>query len=991
MKELKLLLCFFLLLSVPSLVYSQRTVSGRVTDTKDNSPLVDATVSVVGQSATTKTTSNGSFTLNVPAGGRQLRITYIGYTDQIVDITSGPMNITMSTSTQNLTDVVVIGYGSVRKRDLTGSVSSVQAKDFNTGQINSPEQLLQGKVAGLQITNSSGQPGGVTIVKIRGNNSIRTGNTPLYVVDGVPLDGRSPRPGYNASGLGNTPGGDPLTFINPNEIASIDVLKDASASAIYGSRGANGVILITTKKGATGAARLEAAASVGVGNIMRRVDVLDASEYRSALKQFNAPLSDSGANIDPFSEIIRQAVTQNYSVALSGGSENGKYRASFFAGNQDGIILKTNLKKYVANFNGQYRFLNNKLSVDFSATAANVGEHIAPISNDAGSNGNLISLAMIWNPTLVLKRSNGLYNQTNPSGQVNPLAFSEAYNDLANQTTILGNINAGYKITPWLEYRMLYGINYGNGNRKAELQGWIKGTGGVADAAGAAFVANAELSSQIITHTLNLNKKISSSFNLNALVGYEYWKTGYKGNNTGVYGFDYNLNQANLIDIHYFDNMQDGKQANMATGSFKDPTVEIQSYFTRAVLNYQDKYLLTATLRADGSSKFGSDNKYAYFPSLAFGWNISNESFMKNNTVFNSLKLRAGYGETGNQEFPPDAPLDVYRYNSNGSIGTSHFGNNALKWETVKSIDLGLDYAFWKGRVYGAIDYFYKKTEDPIFLAVVSQPTGGGGALYKNLDGAAVINKGVEFSVGADVVKAKDFSWSLNTNVTFVKNKFDFPAAGTNPLAFTGGLHGQGSSGAYSQAIAHNQPINVYFTPTFSGFDKDGIGIYSANPEYNGDPNPSCFLGFSTDLAYKKFSLNLGAHGSFGNKLFNNTAMSVLNISNINGGRNIASGLVTAGENPANAITPSTRFLESGNYLKLHNATLRYNFGNIGNTIKGFSAYVSGNNLFVISKYKGFDPEVNVDKSLNGIPSLGVDYIGYPTQRTFLFGVNFSL
>ena len=985
LSSLLLLFCFFQTMA------QQRAITGTVTST-DGTPLVDASVIVVGQKTGVRTGADGTFSINVPTKARQLEISYVGSETQKVDISSASdVKVALVSSSQALTDVVVVGYGSVRKKDLTGAVSSIQAKDFNKGQINSPEQLLQGKVPGLQITNSSGQPGGITIVKIRGNNSIRTGNTPLYVVDGVPLDGRSPRPSFNAAGIGQTPGGDPLTFINPSEIANIEVLKDASASAIYGSRGANGVILITTKKGVSGPPKLEASASFGFSDLMRKVDVLDAAGYKAALNKFQAPLADSGANINPFDAIIRKSFTQNYSVALSGGNGEGKYRASFYAASQDGIILKTNLKKYVGNFNGQYKFFDKKLSFDFNTTFANVGENIAPISQDAGSGGNLISLALIWNPTLVLQRANGIYNQANPSGQVNPLALSAAYNDVANVTTILASASAAYKITPWLEYRLLFGLNYGNGERRSEIQGWIKGTGSNADAKGVASVQNAILSSQTITHTLTAAGDITDKLSINAVAGYEYWNTNYRGTGSSVYQFDYNLDQTKIIPVHYYDNMQDGKQSNLNTYSYKDPKVEIQSYFARAVFNYNDRYLLTGTFRADGSSKFGTNNKYAYFPSVAAAWNITNEAFMKDHTFFNSLKLRAGYGETGNQEFPSDAAYDVYRYNGYQQLGSAHFGNPNLKWETVKSIDIGLDFAFYKGRVYGSVDYFDKKTEDPIFLTVVSQPTQGGGSLYTNLNGAYITNKGVEFGVGADIIEGKKVNLSVNGNLTFVKNKFVFAPAGVNPLAFTGALNGQGTTGAYSEAIANGQPINEFFVPIFQGFDKNGIAQYSPTPQFAGNPNPTAFAGFSTDVSYKKLSLNLGFHGSFGNKIYNNTAMSVLNINNIVGGRNIASGLVTAGESIANAITPSSRFLESGSYVKLHNATLRYELGAIGRFVKGSSVYVSGNNLFVISKYKGFDPEVNVDKSLNGIPSVGVDYIGYPTQRTFLIGFNFNL
>jgi len=967
-----------------------KTVKGTVLDDK-SAPIQGASVLVKGSTIGTQTDASGNFSINVPGTAKTLTISYVGYVSQDVDIANTTaVNVTMTIANQsNLNEVVVIGYGTARKRDLTGSVATVGAKDFNKGQINQPEQLLQGKVAGLQITNSSGQPGGVTIVKIRGNNSIRAGNSPLYVVDGIQLDGRSARPSLSISGLGQTPEGDALTFINPNDIASIDVLKDASASAIYGSRGANGVVLITTKKGTSGPAQIDVSANAGFSDIMRRVDVLDPAGYRAALKQYDAPLSDSGASIDPFGAILRKSFTQNYSLSISGGGENGKYRASFLATDQDGVILKSNLKKYVASFNGQYKFFDKKLSLDYSVIAANVGENIAPISNDAGSTGNLISLAMIWNPTLPLVRSNGIYNQENPSGQVNPLAFSDAYNDKTSITTILASGTLAYKFTPWLEYRMLAGANYSNGGRNAEIQGWIKATGGNADGKGAAAVLNNTLSSAVITHTLNFTKDIAKDINLNLTVGYEYFKSDYKGRGTSGYEFDYNLDQANRVPLHYYNNMQDAKQANISTFSFQNPTIEIQSYFARAIANFWDRYLITATIRSDGSSKFGSGNKYAYFPSVAAAWNITNEDFLKDNGLFNNLRLRVGYGETGNQEFPADASLNYLTYSSYGSLTRNHYGSDTLKWETVKSIDAGIDFAILKGRVYGYIDYFDKKTVDPVFLTVISQPTAGG-SVYKNISGAEVINTGLEVSVGADIVQGKGFSWSANANVTTLKNRFDYPKAGTVPFALTGALRGQGISGGYAQAIAHDQPVDVFYLPTFTGFDKDGIGTYTP-VSYVGNPNPTLLLGFSTDLSYKKLSLNIGLHGAFGNKIYNNTANSVINISNIVGGRNIASGLVSSGESVANAITPSTRFMENGDYIKMQAVTLRYAFGNVAKVFKNLSVYVNANNLFVITDYIGFDPEVNTEAAISGIPSVGIDYIGYPTQRTFLFGVNFSL
>lgn len=983
-----------LLTAIYSLNVNAQTkqITGNIKDSKGTG-IVGASVLIKGSQGGTTTSSDGFFRLNVPEATKELTVSAVGFSPQDVDVSAtNTVSIVLVESQSSLNEVVVVGYGTTRRRDITGSVASITAKDFNRGQINTPEQLLQGKVPGLQITNSSGQPGGLTIVRIRGNNSIRTGNTPLYVVDGIPLDGRTARPDFAPSGIGTTPASDPLTFINPNEISDVQVLKDASASAIYGSRGANGVVLISTKKGANGPARVDANASLGFSDEMRKIDVLDGAGYRAALVKYGAPMSDSGANINPFNEILRKSFTQNYSLALSGGTENGRYRASFFLGDQDGIILKTNLKKYTGNFNGQYKFFDKKLSIDFSATASHVGELVAPISQDAGSGGNLISLALIWNPTLVLKRPNGMYNQTNPSGQVNPLALSDAYNDIVNITTLLGNLNAAYKFTDWLEYRLLYGLNYGRGDRKAEIQGWIKGTGGNADGKGVAGVFTRNLSSQTVTHTLNFVKDVSNDFSINALVGYEYWKTDYWGEGSSVYEFPYNLKQDSLIDIHYYDNMAAGKQGNLSTTSFRDPRVEIQSLFARAIISFKDKLALTATIRRDGSSKFGSNNRYASFPSVAAAWTITNEDFMKNLKIINMLKLRVGYGETGNQEFPANAALDVYTYTNNATLTTVNFGNEDLKWETVKSVNAGIDFQLLNGRIYGSVDYFNKKTTDPIIYQTISQPFPGA-SQYKNINEAYVRNNGVEVSIGADIVTGKDFNWSANGNVTFLKNKFVFTQAGNNPLLPTGALHGQGTSGAYAEAIANGQPLNVFWLPVFTGFDKDGIGTYANNgtPTFVADPNPKAYMGFNTDIGYKKLNLNLGAHGQFGNKLYNNTAMSVLNISNIVGGRNIAAGIPGTTENVANNIATSTRFLEKGSYVKLHNASLRYTFGNVGKYMRNLAVSASVNNVFVISKYKGFDPEVNVDKALNGVPSLGVDYIGYPTQRTYLLGVSFQL
>lgn len=972
-------------------LFAQSVVSGTVTDQTSSKGVPNVSVTVKGTTTATQTDNNGDFRISAPSNAT-LVFTSVGYGSMEVAIGGrASINVVMVPTNANLSEVVVIGYGTARRRDLSGSYSTVTSKNFNQVPSATPDQLLQGKVPGLQIIVSSGQPGAATTVKIRGNNSIRAGTNPLYVVDGVPLDGRSARPNFSGvSGLGNLPDANPLTFLNPADIESITVLKDASASAIYGSRGANGVILITTRSGSSGPLKIDVGTSLSVSGLLKQPDVLNASEYRTALQKYGAK-SDSGASYSPFKQILQHKLQQNYSVAFSGGSsENSRFRASFLASRTPGIIRKSALDKYIANFNGTYKFFDNKLSFSFGLTAASTNEQIAPVSNDVGSTGNIISNALQWNPTFPMKRANGSYT-VNPNGQVNPLIFSDAYNDFANVTTILGYVTAGYKIVPSLEYRILYGANQSVGMRGMELQGWITGTGGNADANGLASIGNAKLFSQTLTHTLNYTKAFSN-FNFNALLGYEYNSYFYKTNYSSVYGFDYNLNINNLIPVRYYDNIQDGKRSNLVTSSSNDPSTELQSYFTRLQFDFKGKYAVSASFRADGSNRFGANNRYAYFPALSGKWNLSNEDFMKSSRLFNNLALRIGWGQTGNQNFPSGAAIDRYQYTSNGSLSVINFANPNLKWETVVSTNGGIDFSFLNNRFSGSIDVFFKKTKDPLFPGTLPAPAPSG-VIWENLPGY-ISNKGGELALNALVVSKTNFSWNLSANLTYVRNKFVYSPIGASPLVLTGQLNGKGTSATWVQAIANNQPIDVFFLRKFYGFDKNGFAITDGFASYAGDPNPRYLVGLSSELDYKQFALQINMRGAFNYFIYNNTLQSVTGLGFITNGSNISKQLINTTESLVNPVSASTRYMQSGNYMKLGNATLRYTVGKIGRTIKNASVYISGYNLFVLTRYKGFDPEVNVSKVDffgTGIPSIGIDYVGYPSIRTFTLGFNFSL
>ncbi len=990
--------CMLLCVSLTHIAYAQtKTISGKITDDK-GAPIQGATVTAKGTDAGTSSKADGTFSLTFPSTAKTLVISSVGFTNQELSIgDKTTFNVTMVSSSQGLNEVVVVGYGTVRKKDLTGSVVSIGAKDFNKGPVAAPDQLLTGKVAGMEVSVASGQPGAATAVKIRGNNSIRSGNDPLYVVDGVPLDGRAPVPNLQTSGaipppgvsgLGNLPGADPLVYINPNDIASVEVLKDASAAAIYGSRGANGVILFTTKKG-TNTTRLDANVSAGISGLMRQPDILNAGEYKSALAKYGGT-SDSGLSLNPFKGITQHGVTQSYNLALSGGNDNGHYRASLLAFDQKGVVKNSELQKYLANFNGQHKFWDKKLSIDYNLTASNFSLELPAISNDAGSTGNLISAAMNWNPTLRLIEPDGTFNQTNPSGQINPWALQAAYYDQSTVTTVLGNISGAIKLTPDLEYRLLYGVNYGSGTRNNQMLGWINGTGGNAPGKGQAFNGTSSLFSQTITHTLSYNKQITDKFNINAVAGYEYWMTNYRNQSTYVYQFDYNLTQTNQIGLKYYNNMQDGNQANLVTVSSVDPTVSLQSYFARAVLNFMDKYIITGTFRADGSSKFGTNNHYAYFPSVAAAWNISNEDFIKNVSWISNLKLRAGYGKTGNQEFPAGAAQNQYEYTAYQQVTTLNFANPSLKWETVTSYDGGIDFSLFNNHLSGYFDYYHKKTTDPLFNGAVSSPSPGTGSLvWQNLPGY-ITNKGYEISLTAPIINTKDVHWNLTVNAAHNTNEFVYPAIGTAPLYLTGSITGQGTSNTFVEAIANKHPIDVFYTYKFQGFDQNGISQLAKLPVYAGDPNPHWIIGIATDVSYKALTLTLNLHGAYDYMIYNNTATNVTNLGNITNGKNIAKSALGTSESPADFVSSSTRFLTSGNYMKMGNATLSYHIGDFLK-VKNANVTFTSTNLFEITKYKGFDAEVNTDHNNNGVPSIGIDYIGYPTARTFTLGLNFSL
>jgi iron complex outermembrane receptor protein len=979
------------LLLIATQSYAQeRTVTGKVTDAKDGSPVAGASVVPKGTNKGTSTGADGTYKITVGSNVNALVITSVGFGRMEIDISGGKTtgDASLIAGAENLGEVVVsTGYGSARKKDVTGSIATVRAKDFNKGVNTSPDQLIQGKVAGLQITSNNGAPGAGTTIRIRGTSSVRSGNNPLIVVDGVPLEGGSGRPGLGLPGLGGTPGGNPLNFINPNDIESIDVLKDASASAIYGSRGANGVILITTKKAKVGAAVIEVGYSVGLSNIANQIDVLSGDEYRAALQKYSLTGGNYGSSVNAMDAITRTGVTQNLNLALSGGNENARQRVSLAFLNEKGIIEESQLKKYTVGYTGNFKFLESKkLGLDVNINTAQVQEEVVPVTNNAGFQGSLIGQALQWNPTHPFNKTDGTFwiEPQFGASSVNPLWMLQMYDDNVNTSQIWGYVAPYYKFTNDLEYKFQYGRNQSDGRRTAMIGRNLLNFNDVKNR-GWASSAESRLLVEQFTHTLSYNKQINTNFSLNAVIGYEYLNFEYS--NSGLTAQDFAD-----IGIPYYNMFGYSTTSSRNLWHYESPTNELQSMFARANVNIKNKYLLTATARRDGSTKFGANNKYATFPSFSAAWNISQESFMQSVNAVQNLKLRLGWGQTGNQEFPSGSAQTRFGVSGPGSITQQNVGNPDLKWETSSTFNAGLDFALWNNRINITADYFNKETKDVLFELDFPVPGGSNAKQWKNLP-AVINNKGVELSVNANLIKKKDLTWDLGVNATWLQNEL----TGLNGTYNTGGLSGQGSSGAYVQKLASGYPLNAYFTRIYQGIDKT---TGQANYVDGGDvsyftgtsPNPEFLMGASTEVNYKKWSFNMNFNGAFGHYLYNETAMNVIPITNL-GTRNVASSFVNSDvrEDLSNPITSSTRFLEKGNFLKCQNARIGYSLGNISKFIKNATVALTAQNLFVITDFTGFDPEVNVDKNIGGIPSNGIEYIPFPSARRYQFSINFSL
>jgi TonB-linked SusC/RagA family outer membrane protein len=962
------------------------TVKGRVTDAATKEALVGANVVLKGTQKGTNTDANGNYTITVPDEKAVLVFGFIGFDKQeIVVGNRTSIEVTLKSSASELSQVVVIGYGTTTKKDATGALKTLKSADFNRGIVNSPEQLLQGRVAGVNVTSASGEPGGRQSITIRGPGGVRTGSTPLFVLDGIPLD--------NSSTGGST---NPMNFLNPQDIEAIDVLKDASATAIYGARGANGVVLITTKKGKVGTGSLSLTSNIGVSNVARALPLFTADEFRKQVVAVGGTLDDQKANTDWQKEITRQAITQDHNLSFSGGAEKLTYYGSVGVQNQEGVMRNSSLKRYTGRINASQKLMDDRLVIDMNLTASQTINNRPPIESVLGS-------ALSANPTYPVRDANGVLARY--QAFTNPVLALDLNKDVTTINRIVGSISPSFKILKNLTYKLNLGVDNSSSTRDVQvLPSAVPQQDGRLDAT---YLDNRNV---LVENYFTFNDSFGDH-SFNALVGHSYQKFTLNGRN-------WSINKFSVSPIEPANNPSLGQELALATnrpGGFAVIN-ELQSFFSRLNYTFKNRYLFTATVRADGSSKFGANNKYGIFPSFSAGWRLSEESFMQSGP-FSDLKLRAGWGQTGNQEIP--SKITQALFTSSASATTSYpldnstsypagttyvrLANPDIQWELSTQTDIGLDFGLFKGALTGTIDYFRKVSNKILLEVIPSDPIQPASTYWTNVPNMTITNQGLELDLNYRYVGKSGLRFDLGGNITFIKN-----VVNNSPYTVitSGSATGPGLTSATVNGYVNGQPIGTFYLRQYIGIDDKGVSKYADNDGDGiggtdkdriaaGSALPTRQFNLNGSVSYKGLDLSANFNGVSGNKLYDNTANAYFYkarlVKNLNG---ITESAGEPNESINNAAPVSTRFLKDGAFFRLNNLTLGYNLDTkkigISKWIAGARLSVTGQNLWLITKYNGYDPEVNADRNVNGISSYGIDYLSYPKARSFIFSLNLT-
>jgi len=1009
-------------------LFLERVISGVITE-ESGDPLPGATIMVKGTNIGTVTDLEGVYKITIPDEIENpiLEFSFIGFSPREVPVgAQTEINVALSDNFASLNEVVVIGYGAVKKSNLTGAVSSVKASDIQQTPITSIDQGLVGRASGVMVTQTSGMPGAVASIRIRGSSSLQGGNEPLYVIDGFPI--------YSGSGFGETGGNaqmSGLATINPADIASIEILKDASATAIYGARAANGVVLITTKSGQEGRDQITFDAYYGVQKVVQKIDVMNALDYATLVNEAYtndglnpvyssdkmAELQANPKGTDWQEEVFRTAPIQNYQLSFSGGDKKTNYAVSGNYFNQEGVIINSGFKRYSARLNITRNISNRfKLGTNFnvSKTQSNA------VPTDAGGQGGVVTGAMKFNPVLPVytNKDLGVYTQVNSPGIIYPNPVGSALEQVRESAMlrVLGNIYGEWEFIPDLTGKVSFGTDLVNTKFDTFIPSNIFESNGVASAT----VNGGYTTNWLNENTLSWNKEIAGIHSISLLGGITFQKNFYESLRASSQDFVNNSLEENSLGSGAIYNQPASSKTEWS----------LVSYLGRVNYNFNEKYLLSLNGRIDGSSRFGENNKYAFFPSGALAWRAIEEDFVQNMNAFSNLKARVSYGVTGNQEIGLYSSLPTLTnttYTLGRSLVTGFYPNSIpnpdLRWEKTSQFDFGLDFGFFDERLRFTTDYYFKKTIDLIYDVAVPFVSGFGSSL-QNI--GSVQNQGLELMIGADILTQTDLKWTSSFNISLNKNKV-IELGGEN-YKDVGDGDGHLKTGSVHRLII-GQPIGLFY-----GYVSDGIiqneeelaagpvgptnwvggrkyvdisgpngvpdGVVNATYDRAiiGDPNPDFFGGFINTISYRGFELNAFTQFSVGLDIFNYNAMELELPS---GGQNVYSSLVDRWT-PTNAseIYPkattnrsavfSDIFMEDGSYLKIKTLTLGYTFPQSQTKVlSGLKLYVTGQNLFTFTNYTGYDPEVSYRGATN--LQLGEDFGGYPQSRTFMVGAKINI
>ncbi len=993
----------------------KKQIKGHIVD-KDGIPVIGANIIESGTTNGTVTDIDGNFTLEVEDDA-EILISYIGYLSQNIT-TSGKTNfvITLLEDNQALEELVVIGYGSLRRKDVTSSISTVKADDLNVGVYSNPAQLLQGKVPGLTVTQSS-DPNASPSITLRGASTFRDGaaQEPYYVIDGIP--------------------GMSLALISPNDIESIDVLRDATATAIYGSKAANGVIIINTKKGSKGDVSINYSAYVATDQILNNWDVMDGGQLRKYAKDNNITLiNDLNADTNWQKEVQQTGISHNHNVSISGGTDNVSYSTSINYMENQGVIKGTEMDRLIGRAFVEGTGLNDRLTLSFNINTSITNRGSVPFSKQGQS---VLDAMSYYSPLVPIRNEDGSwYENSGISQNYNPVALiNENIYDTQNKQ-IQGNAKASLKIVDGLIYNMNLAIQdeqhiFSNYNSTNSLV--AQGMSGKAERS---TINNKK---KVLESYLNYDKSFNDVHNLGLMAGYSWEEgndnDGFKLTTYNFYNDDltyYNLGMGNNIDINGF---------GLGDGRFMLSTLRMISFYGRLNYSFNSKYMLQATIRRDGSSAFGKNNRWATFPSGSMAWRISEEEFVKDMDVFDDLKLRVGYGLSGNS-----LGFDVFTatqvYSATGwfdylspsgestavhMLGPTRNANPDLKWERTGMFNVGLDFSILKNRLNGTIEYYDKRTKDLIADYQVSTTKYPHNWLTANV--GEVSNKGIELSLNAIPVLRKDFNWETTLNLSHNKNRVERLSNDTYSVDYfdRANLDAAGFSTANEQRIMEGYPIGQFYQWEWAGY-KEGVSNYyvygegslkdiygddfnsmvskqsdgkyidnstgkhvtTSKPLYDdrtatGSAQPNLIFGWNNTLNYKNWTMTAFFQGVVGNKIMNGTRAFLSNYASVGNGKNVLASMPE--DNLAtdyNSHAPSNRYLERGDYMRLSTLTLGYNFGYINEYIKGLSLTLTCNNLFTITGYKGIDPEISLGGLEPGIDNRQT----YPRTRTLMFGVN---